>query len=80
MSTENETASSGASGDSVHITQSARSLAAMAQTIRDIPDVNAERVASVQQAIASGQYTISSERIAARLLQLEQDLHATTAQ
>ncbi len=73
-------ASSGASVDSVHITASARSLAALSQTIRDIPDVNAERVAAVQQALASGQYTISPERIASRLLQLEQDLQAASAQ
>ena len=73
-------ASSGASVDSVHITSSARSLAALSQTIRDIPDVNAERVATVQQAIASGQYSVDAGRIASRLLQLEQDLHTASAQ
>ena len=66
--------------DSVHITQSARSLAALSQIVNDTPDIDAGRVAAVQQAIDSGQYTVSPERIAARLLQLEQDLGSATSQ
>jgi negative regulator of flagellin synthesis FlgM len=66
--------------DSVHITQSARSLAALSQAIQDAPDVDTARVAAVQQAIDGGQYTINPERIASRLLQLEQDLGATISQ
>jgi negative regulator of flagellin synthesis FlgM len=66
--------------DSVHITQSARSLAALSQAVHDSPDIDAGRVAAVQQAIDSGQYTISPERIATRMLQLEQDLGSTTSQ
>ena len=46
----------------------------------DTPDIDAGRVAAVQQAIDSGQYTVSPERIAARLLQLEQDLASATSQ
>ena len=66
--------------DSVHITQSARSLAALAQAVNDTPDIDTGRVAAVQQAIDSGQYTINPERIAARMVQLEQDLGAATSQ
>jgi negative regulator of flagellin synthesis FlgM len=66
--------------DSVHITQSARSLAALSQIVADTPDIDAGRVAALQQAIGSGQYTVSPERIAARLLQLEQDLSGATSQ
>ena len=64
----------------MHITQSARSLAALSQIVNDTPDIDAGRVAAVQQAIDSGQYTVSPERIAARLLQLEQDLGSATSQ
>jgi flagellar biosynthesis anti-sigma factor FlgM len=66
--------------DSVHITQSARSLAALSQAVHDSPDIDSGRVAAAQQAIESGQYTVSPGRIAARLLQLEQDLGSTTSQ
>lgn len=66
--------SAGADADSVHITDSARALAALSQAIQSVPDVDTARVATLQQAIASGSYSIDSEGIAARLLQTEQDL------
>ena len=72
-------ASPTAETDSVHITQSARSLAGLSQAVQDTPDVDSARVAAVQQQIEAGQYTINPDRIASRLLQLEQDLrHAGT--
>jgi flagellar biosynthesis anti-sigma factor FlgM len=67
--------SSGGS-DSVHITDSARALAALSQALQDSPDIDPVRVATLQQSIDSGQYSISSQGIADRLLQLEQDLSA----
>ena len=72
--------SAGTAVDSVHITQSARSLAALSQLVQETPEIDAGRVAAAQQAIASGQYTVNPERIASRLLQLEQDLGAATSQ
>jgi negative regulator of flagellin synthesis FlgM len=66
--------------DSVHITQSARSLAALSQAVQDSPDIDAGRVAAAQQAITVGTYSINPERIASRMLQLEQDLNAATSQ
>ena len=66
--------------DSVHITQSARSLAALSQAVQDTPDIDAGRVAATQQALAAGSYTINPERIASRMLQLELDLGAATSQ
>jgi negative regulator of flagellin synthesis FlgM len=71
---------SAADTDSVHITASARSLAALSQAIQDTPDINTSRVAAVQQQIESGQYTVNPDRIASRLLQLEQDLHRANSQ
>ena len=62
--------------DSVNITDSARRLFALAQAVQDSPEVDAERVAALQHAIASGQYTINPDRVADRLLQMEQDLVA----
>jgi negative regulator of flagellin synthesis FlgM len=59
---------------SVHITSSARMLASLSQAVNNTPDINGSRVAAVQQAIASGQYEINPERIANRLVQLDQDL------
>jgi negative regulator of flagellin synthesis FlgM len=60
--------------DSVHITDSARALAALSQAIQAAPDTDAGRVATLQQAIANGHYGIDPDRIAARMLQVEQEL------
>jgi negative regulator of flagellin synthesis FlgM len=62
--------------DSVNITDSARRLFALAQAVQDAPDVDTARVAELQQAIGNGQYAINPDRIADRLLQMEQDLVA----
>ena len=66
--------------DSVHITQSARSLATLSQAVQDSPDIDSGRVAAAQQALKAGTYRINPERIASRMLQLEQDLNAATSQ
>jgi negative regulator of flagellin synthesis FlgM len=66
--------------DSVHITQSARSLQALSQAVQDSPDVDTARVSAVQQQIESGNYSVNPDRIASRLLQLEQDLRSAAAQ
>jgi negative regulator of flagellin synthesis FlgM len=62
--------------DSVNITDSARRLFALAQAVQAAPEVDAERVAELQQSIGNGQYTINPDRVADRLLQMEQDLVA----
>jgi negative regulator of flagellin synthesis FlgM len=60
--------------DSVNITASGRALAALSQAVQDAPEVDGARVSSVQQAISSGHYSVNADRIAGRMLQLEQDL------
>lgn len=73
-------AASGSSGnggpppDSVHITASGRALAALSQAVQEAPEVDSARVSTLQQAIASGNYSVDAERTAGRMLQLEQDL------
>ena len=62
--------------DSVNITDSARRLSALAQAVNASPEVDSQRVSALQQAIGNGQYVISADRIANRLLQMEQDLGA----
>jgi negative regulator of flagellin synthesis FlgM len=62
--------------DSVNITDSARRMFALAQAVQEAPEVDTERVAALQNAIGNGQYTINPDRVADRLLQMEQDLVA----
>jgi negative regulator of flagellin synthesis FlgM len=64
----------GSAADSVHITDSARALAALSQAIQAAPDMDSGRVATLQQAIANGSYSVDPGRIANRMLQFEQDV------
>ncbi len=66
--------------DSVHITESARRLASLEQAIREVPDVDTQRVETLQQSIERGQYRVDAGRIAERLLQLEGDIAASGKQ
>jgi negative regulator of flagellin synthesis FlgM len=61
-------------GDGVHITSTARTLANLEQAILDMPAIDQERVDEVQRRIASGQYQADPQRIADSLLRLESDL------
>ena len=60
--------------DSVNITASGKALAGLSQAVQDSPEVDGARVSSLQQAITSGHYGVDADRIAGRMLQLEQDL------
>ncbi len=60
--------------ESVSITDTARRLAALQETIGGMPEVDAARVTELRQAIEHGQYHANPEKIADRLLQLERDL------
>ena len=60
--------------ESVSITDTARRLAVLQETIAGMPEVDAARVTELRQAIERGQYRTDPEKIADRLLQLERDL------
>ncbi len=65
------TAAPRSNADDVQITDSARRLASLAQAVRDTPEVDSQRVQSLQQAVESGHYAINPERIADGLLRFE---------
>jgi negative regulator of flagellin synthesis FlgM len=60
--------------EGVSITDSARQLAALEQAIGALPDVDNARVAKVRASIADGSYQVAPERIADKLLRVENDL------
>jgi negative regulator of flagellin synthesis FlgM len=69
-----ETAASGKQSGAVQITGQARQLAALEQTVHALPVVNEARVAEVRQAIEEGRYHAAPERIADKLLRMNQEL------
>ena len=62
--------------ESVHITGVASQLAALEQAVRELPAVDVARVATLRTAIEQGTYTVSPDRIADHLTQLEQSLES----
>ena len=61
-------------GDHVTLTTSARSLQKLSEAIAQAPVVNADKVASVKQAVNSGSYQVDSRRVADKMLQSEKGL------
>jgi negative regulator of flagellin synthesis FlgM len=61
----------------VRITDQARQLAALEQAVQAAPDVSEARVAAVRSALDEGRYDVSPERIADKLLHMEQELLKT---
>jgi negative regulator of flagellin synthesis FlgM len=72
-----EAAPSPPQGDSVHVSDSARAMASLAQAVSDTPDVNMGRVTQIQQSITTGSYRVNPERIADSMLRLERELDGT---
>ena len=67
---------SAAPSNSVRITDQARQLAALEQAVQSMPIVNEARVAEIRLAIEEGRYEVHPERIAEKLLRMDQELGA----
>jgi negative regulator of flagellin synthesis FlgM len=61
-------------GTDVQVTGTARSMAALTQSLLGMPAVDEARVAAVKRRLDSGEYRTDPQRIADRLLHLESDL------
>lgn len=55
----------------VKLSDQAKQLKAIEERLKDLPEVDSERVASIRQSIADGSYKVDSERLAAKLLAIE---------
>jgi negative regulator of flagellin synthesis FlgM len=62
-------------GSDVQITGTARQLATLEQTVRDLPAVDEARVTQIRTAIEQGTYAVQPDQIADRLIQMEQAMH-----
>lgn len=61
----------------VRITDQARQLAALERAVNDAPVVNEARVAAVRLAVEEGRYEVVPERVADKLMRMEQELRMT---
>lgn len=60
-----------ATESSVKLSEQAQQLNAIEERLRQLPEVDSERVAQIRQAVADGSYKPDSSRIADKLLALE---------
>lgn len=64
----------GTAANAVQITGSARQLAQLEQHLQELPAVDTARVAEISDALATGRYQINAERIADKMLSMEEQL------
>ena len=67
-------ASTSQTGDTVTLTNSARSLQKIEEAVAKAPVVDVSKVAAVKQAVDSGTYQINADRVADKMLQFESGL------
>jgi len=60
--------------DQVELSPGARDLQNIESRIRDLPDVNQERVAHIKDVLRDGNYKVDPSRLAAKIAQFELDL------
>ena len=60
--------------DTVNLTRSGRLMVRLAELVQNAPSVDNQRVAAVKDAIASGTYHVDAQRVADRMLRMEQEL------
>ena len=60
--------------DEVSLTDSAQLMVRLEQVLEALPVVDRERVESIKQAIADGNYAVDAERVAAEVLRMELDI------
>ncbi len=60
--------SNSASSDTVQLSAQALELSRIQQDLKSLPEVDESRVAEIRERIASGQYAIDTDQIAAKIL------------
>jgi negative regulator of flagellin synthesis FlgM len=61
-------------GDTVNITRSGLLMSRLEEVVQRTPVVDAERVAALKEALASGKYEVDDQRVADQWLRFERDL------
>jgi|SRR5690554_636441 len=62
-------------GDQVSFSSQARDLKELENSVRQLPDVDQDKVARIKAALADGSYQIDNERLASKLLSFEEEIH-----
>ncbi len=68
-------ATSGATADSVNLTDAASLIQKAEQALAAVPAVNIEHVENITRQLANGQYEIDDEQIAGKIIEMEKSLY-----
>jgi negative regulator of flagellin synthesis FlgM len=60
--------------EDLHITDTARTLASLEQSVKQMPAVDEKKIAMVRDSLRDGNYKIDPQRVADKLLRMEQEL------
>jgi len=71
-SPDQQATGSSAGSDTVSLTNTAARMRSLENTVASMPVVDSQRVAEIKQAITEGRYQINPERIAEKMLDMEQ--------
>lgn len=66
-----ETNAANASGDTVALSQEAQAMNRLEGAIGEAPEMDSDRIAEIQKAIAEGQFEVNAERIAEKMMGLD---------
>jgi len=70
----NGSSDNAAAGDRVTLTNTASRLQNLEQKLSGASPIDAERVAAVQKAISSGEYSVDADRVADKMLAFEENM------
>lgn len=70
-STSSDSGSEKSTADSVSLSAGARGIAQIESEIKDLPEIDQSKVEAIKERIASGEYHINFEKVAQKMLDLD---------
>lgn len=64
----------GARGDSVSLSNQAKDLKQLEQKLGDFPEMDDERIAEIRSALENGTYKIDAEKLAQKMLEMDESI------
>ncbi len=72
--TQPQSQTRGASGESVSLSSQAKNLKQLEQKLGDYPEMDDDRIAEIRSALENGTYKIDAEKLAQKMLEMDQSI------
>ncbi|ARU57452.1 anti-sigma-28 factor FlgM [Oleiphilus messinensis] len=60
-------------GETVSVSNNAKSLQQLEESVKQLPDVDSEKVAKLKAAVEDGSYSVNADKLAQKMLEFESD-------